>query len=142
MPWRAIFFNFPKSGGNVSACFVAGFWGILVGTAGQPATIGRLLHFNPIMYLVLIAWFYVTLMMAVAEATSAQGTVLGAIVTFALYGLLPMAIVGYILGTPARKRAIRAREQAQAASAADPDAGGHAPAGAEDGAVAPVRKEP
>lgn len=95
-----------------------------------------------IMYLVLIAWFYVTLMMAIAEATSAQGTVLGAIVTFTLYGLLPMAIVGYILGTPARKRAIRAREQAQAASAADPDAGGHAPAGAEDGAVAPVRKEP
>ncbi len=94
------------------------------------------------MYLVLIAWFYVTLMMAIAEATSAQGTVLGAIVTFTLYGLLPMAIVGYILGTPARKRAIRAREQAQAASAADPDAGGHAPAGAEDGAVAPVRKEP
>ena len=94
------------------------------------------------MYIVPIAWIYVALMMAVAEATSPQGTVLGAIVTFALYGLLPMAIVAYILGTPARKRAIRAREQAQAASGADPDAGGHAPAGAEHGAVAPVRKEP
>lgn len=95
------------------------------------------------MYLVLIAWFYVTLMMAVAEATSAQGSILGAIITFTLYGLLPMAIVGYILGTPARKRALRAaRERAQAPSGADPDAGGHAPAGAEHGAVAPVRKEP
>lgn len=99
------------------------------------------------MYLVLIAWFYVTVMMAVAEATSAQGSVLGAIITFVLYGLLPMAIVGYILGTPARKRALhaaRAQEQARAAapSTADPDAGGHASAGAEDGAVAPVRKEP
>ena len=94
------------------------------------------------MYLVLIAWLYVTVMMAVAEATSAQGSLLGAGITFVLYGLLPIAIVGYILGTPARKRAIRAREQALAASAADPDAGSHAPAGAQDGAVAPVRKEP
>lgn len=94
------------------------------------------------MYLVLLAWLYVTVMMAVAEATSAQGTLLDAGITFVLYGLLPIAIVGYILGTPARKRAIRAREQALAASAADPDAGSHAPAGAQDGAVAPVRKEP
>ena len=43
------------------------------------------------MYLIVIAWTYVTLMMAVAEATSPQGTVLGAIITFVLYGLLPMA---------------------------------------------------
>ena len=62
------------------------------------------------MYLVLIAWLYVTLMMAVAEATSPMGTVLGAVMTFVLYGLLPMGIVGYILGTPSRKRAIKARE--------------------------------
>ena len=48
------------------------------------------------MYLVLIAWLYVTLMMAVAEATSPMGTVLGAVMTFVLYGLLPMGIVGYI----------------------------------------------
>ena len=36
------------------------------------------------MYLVLIAWMYVALMMAVAEATSPVGSVLGAIVTFVL----------------------------------------------------------
>ena len=93
------------------------------------------------MYLVVIAWLYVTLMMAVAEAMAPNGTVLGAAITFALYGLLPLSIVLYILGTPARKRAIRAREQA-AASSGDPDAGGHAPAGAEHGGVAPVREEP
>ncbi len=93
------------------------------------------------MYLVLIAWLYVTVMMAVAEATSTQGTLLGAGITFVLYGLLPMAIVGYILNTPARKRALRARQQAEAASA-DPNTGGHAPGGTEPGAVAPVRKEP
>ena len=122
--------------------FFGGFEGLLR-HAAVPASHNRTFaYLKLIMYLVLIAWFYVTLMMAVAEATSPQGTVLGAIVTFALYGLLPMAIVAYILGTPARKRAIRAREQAQAASGADPDAGGHAPAGAEHGAVAPVRKEP
>lgn len=96
------------------------------------------------MYLVLIGWLYVTVLMALAEGLSEQGTVLGAIVTFVLYGLLPMSIVLYILGTPARKRAIRARERAEAEAAASgqPDAGGHAPAGAEHGAVAPVRKEP
>ena len=97
------------------------------------------------MYLVMIAWLYVALMMAVAEATNSNGTVLGAIVTFVLYGLLPMGIVGYILGTPARRRARKAREQqaaAQLASSADPDAGSHAPAGAEQGRIAPVREEP
>ena len=102
------------------------------------------------MYLVAIAWLYITLLMAVAEATAANGTVQGAIVTFVLYGLLPLGLVLYILGTPARKRARRAREQAErealvaqeALSTGQPDTGGHAPAGAPAGVVAPVRKEP
>ncbi|KQB58806.1 MULTISPECIES: hypothetical protein [Acidovorax] len=108
------------------------------------------------MYLIVIAWTYVTLMMAVAEATSPNGTVLGAVITFALYGMLPMGILVYILGTPSRKRAIKAREAAeqaaydaeQAAAAASatasaaPDAGGEAPASAESPTVAAVRKEP
>lgn len=107
------------------------------------------------MYLVVIAWLYVTIMMSVAEATSSTGSVLGAIVTFVLYGLLPLSIVVYIMGTPARKRAIHARAMAERAEAeaaaaapepsspsAQPDAGSHAPAGAQGGPVAPVRKEP
>lgn len=102
------------------------------------------------MYLVAIAWLYITLLMAVAEATAANGTVLGAIVTFVFYGLLPLGLVLYILGTPARKRARRAREQAErealaaqgALSTGQPDTGGHAPAGAPAGVVASVRKEP
>ena len=100
------------------------------------------------MYLVIIAWLYVTLMMALAEATSSTGSVLGAIVTFVLYGLLPMAIVAYILGTPGRKRALQVRREAEqqawlaAQGSGDPDAGGKAPTTAEDGVVAPVRKEP
>lgn len=63
------------------------------------------------MYIIFIAWMYVAVMMAVAEATHAQGSVLGAIVTFLLYGLLPMAIVLYIMRTPARKEARRRAEQ-------------------------------
>ena len=83
------------------------------------------------MYLVAIAWIYVVLMMAVAEAMSPQGSVIGAIFTFLLYGLLPLAIVLYILGTPGRRRAIKAAEAAVdaaalAAASAAPDGSGHA----------------
>jgi hypothetical protein len=87
------------------------------------------------MYLVAIGWIYVVGMVAIAEAMSSQGTVLGAVVTFVLWGLVPLAIVLYILGTPARKAALRRREAAAASDA--PDGGGHA---AGD-AVAPKREE-
>ena len=110
------------------------------------------------MYLVVIAWLYVVVLMAVAEATSPAGSVLGAGITFALYGLLPLSIVMYILGTPGRRRKIHAREMQERADAvqaaaqaaapgtaqasAEPDAGGHAPSAAGHSAVAPVREEP
>ena len=95
-------------------------------------------------YIVLIAWLYVTVMMALAEATSNTGSILGALITFVFYGLLPAALVGYLMGTPARRRAIRQREagSGKAAVAVDPDAGGHAPAATQGEAVAPMRKEP
>jgi len=89
------------------------------------------------MHIIALAWIYVVLMMAVAEALSSQGTVLGAFFTLVLYGVLPLSIVLYIGNTPARKRARRAAEAAATASGA-PDGGGHA---AGD-AVAPERKEP
>jgi membrane protein implicated in regulation of membrane protease activity len=95
------------------------------------------------MYLVAIAWGYVVLMMAAAEATGPNGTLLGAVITVVLYGVLPLSIVLYVLGTPARRRALRQAEAAQAAQAASgapvqPDGGDHA---AGD-PVAPERKEP
>jgi hypothetical protein len=65
------------------------------------------------MYLVAIGWMYVVVMMAVAEAMSPQGSVLGASLTFLLYGCLPLAIVLYLLGTPARRRARRAADQSE-----------------------------
>ena len=86
------------------------------------------------MYLVVIAWIYVVLLMSLAEAFSSQGSWLGAIVTFTLYGVLPLSIVVYILGTPARKRALKV-------ASAQPDAGSHAPGAAEPNGVSPVREE-
>lgn len=98
------------------------------------------------MYLIVIAWLYVTLMMALAEAFSTQGSVLGAIITFVMYGALPMSLLVYIMGTPLRRKAKRREEQVNptsiTGSMAQPDASGHAPALPEDPAVAPVRKEP
>lgn len=93
------------------------------------------------MYLVVIAWMYVALMMGIAEAMHSNGTVLGGIITFILYGLLPVALVVYLMGTPARRKALRAREVAAAQTAPSdglpPDAGGQA---ATD-TITPVRKE-
>ena len=108
------------------------------------------------MYLIVIAWIYVVLMMSVAEATNTNGTVLGAIVTFVLYGAAPAALVAYLMGAPMRSKAIKKREAAALAKRAEeagsgaPDAGGHAARGPEavaeaihvDTSIAPVRKEP
>lgn len=95
------------------------------------------------MFLVTIAWMYVVLMVAVVEATSPQGTLLGALFTLLLYGLLPLGIVLYLMSSPARKRLRREREglaasESGAAAPLDPDGGSHAPGDA----VAPERKEP
>lgn len=102
------------------------------------------------MHIVALGWIYVVLMAAVAEALSAQGTLLGALFTFVLYGVLPLAVVLYLMGTPARKRALRraekaaaapaspARDPAASAAGSDPDGSGHAAAGAP---VAPKREE-
>lgn len=98
------------------------------------------------MYILVIGWVYVALMMAVAEAMHSNGTVLGGIITFALYGLGPVALVVYLMQSPARRKARKAREAAEAAEAVAataqasdaPDAGGHAAAAP----IAPVGKEP
>jgi hypothetical protein len=117
------------------------------------------------MLLIAIAWLYVALMMAVAEAIHPQGSLLGAGITLVLYGVAPLALVLYLVGTPARRRARRRAEAAAAqefaarpaeraagppasarddasATGLDPDRGRHAPAAAEAGGVAAVREEP
>ncbi|MCV2354803.1 hypothetical protein LNV09_11605 [Paucibacter sp. B2R-40] len=92
------------------------------------------------MYLIAIAWGYVALMMALAEATSSQGSILGALITLLLYGVLPISIVLYLLGTPHRKKARKRQEQLEqeAANSSQANSGDHATADA----LAPVRKEP
>ena len=94
------------------------------------------------MYIVAIAWMYVVLMMSVAEAFSPTGTGLGAVITFVLYGLAPLSVVMYLLGTPARKAARLRDEAGQPAAATQmstsPDGGRHA----TGEAVAPEREEP
>jgi hypothetical protein len=89
------------------------------------------------MYLVVIGWMYVVLMVAVVEALSSNGTVVGAVFTFLLWGVLPLAIVLYLLRTPARRRERRA-QAAAGSGPREPDDGGH-PAG---DAVAPEREKP
>ena len=98
------------------------------------------------MILIALAWLYVVLMVAVVEATGSDGTVLGAIVTFILYGVLPLGIVLYLMLSPARRSMRRVAEAAlpdaapesSASAGLDPDQRGHA---AGD-AVAAERKEP
>lgn len=100
------------------------------------------------MHTVAIAWLYVVVMMSLAEALSSKGSVLGALITFFLYGVLPLSIVLYLMGTPLRWRARRRLAQQAQASPADPaptplgpgapDGGGEAPGDA----VASMREKP
>ena len=56
------------------------------------------------MYIVAIGWLWVVLMMALTETSVTAG-----ILTFLFYGLAPLAILLWLLGTPARRRRL-ARE--------------------------------
>lgn len=94
------------------------------------------------MILVLLAWLYVVMMMALAEALAPQGSVVGAVITLVMYGGLPLALLVYLLAATARQRA-RFRAAAGGSGGGpgpieQADAGGHA---AGD-PVAPVGKEP
>ncbi len=57
------------------------------------------------MYIIAIGWIYVVLLMAFTEASVAAG-----LATFMFYGLAPLWIVLYLLGTPQRRRNRRRRE--------------------------------
>ena len=64
------------------------------------------------LHLIIIAWLFVALLTAIAEAVDTQGTVLGAVFTFLGWGIIPLSIVVYILATPMRRAKRRAAELA------------------------------
>jgi hypothetical protein len=51
------------------------------------------------MYVIAIAWLYVTLLMAATETT-----LTGGILTFVFYGMAPLALFLWLFGTPQRRR--------------------------------------
>lgn len=87
------------------------------------------------LHLIAAAWMFVVVLAAAAEATSPTGSLIGALFTLLLYGVLPLAIVLYLGATPYRSRARLAREAAAAASAAalQGDGRDHPPSGATEG---------
>jgi biotin transporter BioY len=60
------------------------------------------------MYIVAIAWMYVTLLMAATEKSITAG-----VLTFVFYGLLPCLLFIWLFSTPQRKRN-KARKEANA----------------------------
>lgn len=72
------------------------------------------------MYIVAIAWLYVTLMMAITEPS-----VVGGVLTFVFYGLIPCGLLLWLVGTPQRKRnklRMLADQQLDQEDRADPQA--------------------
>ena len=67
------------------------------------------------MYIVAIAWLYVTLMMAMMEKNLVAG-----VLTFVFFGLAPCALVLWLFGTPLRRRARLKREKSAAEAALPP----------------------
>ena len=61
------------------------------------------------MYIIAIGWLYVVVLMAATEHSIVAG-----LMTFVFYGLLPCAVLLYLMATPARRRRrAKARVQTQ-----------------------------
>jgi len=71
------------------------------------------------MYIVAIAWLYVTLMMAVTEKNLVAG-----VMTFTCYGVLPLALVLWLAGGPRRRAQKRPETTHEHVLPAAPDADG------------------
>jgi len=60
------------------------------------------------MYIVAIAWLYVVVLMSLTEASWVAG-----VATFLLYGVFPLAVLLYLMGTPQRRRNRQRREASE-----------------------------
>tara|TARA_R110001599_G_scaffold159052_1_gene346135 strand:- start:161653 stop:161871 length:219 start_codon:yes stop_codon:yes gene_type:complete len=58
------------------------------------------------MYIVIVAWIYVVFMMSVTEKNAVAG-----IMTFLLYGLVPVGILFYLMRSGKRRRIIQERQR-------------------------------
>ena len=65
------------------------------------------------MFIVAVGWLYVVLMMSITETTPVAG-----VMTFILYGLVPVALLLYISGGRQRKRRRAAEQQERQRQAA------------------------
>ena len=70
------------------------------------------------MYIVAIGWGFVVVLMAAAEAMTTS--VLRGLLTLVFYGILPLALVLWLLGTPQRRRNRERIEGAQNAKTGEP----------------------
>ena len=68
---------------------------------------------NGTMYIIAIGWLYVTVLMALTETSIVAGAL-----TFFFYGLFPVSLLIWLLGTPARRQRQR-HQAAQEATSAD-----------------------
>jgi len=59
------------------------------------------------MYIIVIAWIYVVFMMSITETSAVAG-----VMTFLLYGVLPVSIIFYI-GTTGKRKELRKRRAAE-----------------------------
>jgi hypothetical protein len=66
------------------------------------------------MYIVAIAWLYVALLMAATEPN-----LVAAVLSFVFYGILPLMLLLWLVGTPARRR--RAAKRATERAAESPE---------------------
>lgn len=73
------------------------------------------------MYIVAIAWLYVLMLVSIMQPTVFRG-----VVTFLGAGLLPLALLLYLMGTPQRRRVRALAEQAEP-QAPSPEPGGVTP---------------
>ena len=66
------------------------------------------------MYIVAIAWLFVTILMALTERSVTAG-----LLTFLLYGLAPLALFWWLVATPRRRARAAARASVRVEERAD-----------------------
>jgi hypothetical protein len=80
------------------------------------------------MYIVAIAWIYVVALMSFTETSIIAG-----LATFVFYGLVPLGILLYLMGTPQRRRNRRRREALEREEAGAPSQADARPGGGASG---------